>query len=174
MLAGKTFSQTHRVQLQRKSDDIEKLGYQQDQHEHCRRQEQEARAVDQTYHDLEKAKTAVESLRREVKTLQESSRELENKIKENTAQRTELELDLKERQAAQPDLKELEVGLKELRHKENELRQQLGAATQMVKVLEKQRQRKVEVDELILEVKDRIANLRMLETAFSKDGIRRY
>jgi exonuclease SbcC len=171
MLSEKTFSQTHRVQLQQKSDKIEKLGYSQDQHERCRRQEQEARAVDQSYRDLEKAKTAVESLRREVKTLQASSQELENKIKEDTAQRIELEHDLKEQLAAQPDLKALEAGLNELRKEENDLRQQVGAATQMVKVLEKQRQRKAEVNELMLEIKDRIANLRMLETAFSKDGI---
>ena len=171
MLTGKTFSQTHRVQLQQKSDDIEKLGYQQDQHERCRKQEQEARAVDQTYRDLEKAKTVVESLRREVKTLEESSQELENKIKEDTAQKSELELDLGKRLAAQPDLKELEAGLKNLRGEENDLRQQVGAATQMVKVLEKQRQRKGEVNDLMLEIKDRIANLRMLEMAFSKDGI---
>lgn len=171
VLAERTFSQPVRVQLQQVDASIEKLGYAPDEHERCRRKESEIRVVEETYRELEKAKTAVESLRREIGTLKESLAGLQEKIKENDAIKAGLELELEKQHDDLSDIDSLEEELKDLRSEENNLRQQVGAAQQMVNVLEKQRQRQAEIGDQMLEIKDRIANLHVLELAFGKDGI---
>jgi exonuclease SbcC len=54
---------------------------------------------------------------------------------------------------------------------ENQLRQETGAAQQMVNVLETQRKRKAELGAQIDDLNRLLTRLKLLETAFGKDGI---
>lgn len=171
MLEKETFSQPVRVQLQQVDASIQKLSYQPEEHERCRREERDARVVEEAHQDLGKAQTAVESLRREIGTLQATCEQLGQEIKAVEKSKAELEAKLEVGRASLPDLKQVEEELNDLRRDENDLRQQVGAAQQMVAVLERQRQRQAEIGDQMHAIKERIANLRILELAFGKDGI---
>ena len=96
---------------------------------------------------------------------------LEEEIARDEQQQQELTARIAEQQSQLPDAQTLQTELEELRHEENSLRQQVGAAQQMVAVLDKQRERKVELTREIDELKKQIAHLKTLETAFGRDGI---
>ncbi len=165
------FSKPVRVQLQQADASIHTLGYQPEEHERRRQAERDAREVETAYRKLESARTSVEVLRREIGTLEASRLALAQEITQNEASQKELSTQLENQQAGLPDLQEAEMDLKNLRLDENNLRQQVGAARQMVDVLEKQRQRRTVINEEIDALKKNIADLKALESAFGKDGI---
>ena len=171
VLGKEEFSMPVRVQLQQVDASIQKLGYQADEHERSRAQEREARVVEEAYRNLAKAGVAVEALRREVATLQQTRQDLQGEISSETEQREPIERWVEEQSAKRPDMNALESELQELRQRENSLRQQVGAAQQMVDVLARQRTRQVEINEEMLSIQNKIVDLRALEIAFGKDGI---
>ena len=171
IMTTKVFSQPVRVQLQQVDTSIQKLGYHPEEHERYRQEERDARAVETAYRNLEKAKTAVKALRRETSTLQETAHELKKEVEQGTNLQAELATRLKGQYENLPDLKAAEAELESLREEENRLRQQVGAAQQMVDVLDKQRQRQKEIEGTIKDIKRRITNFKILELAFGKDGI---
>ncbi len=171
LLEEKSFSKPVRAQMQKVESSIEKLGYQPEQHERYRKDEISARVVEESYRNLEKAKTSVTSLGREISTLQESQRELQKEVDSQVKMKDDLKTRLKNQQKELPDIQSLETELNALRDEANKLRQQVGAAQQMVDVLKKQRQRQEEIKNQIKEIQQNIANHKMLEIAFGRDGI---
>ena len=171
LLKEKTFSKPVRVQLQEVESTIDKLGYNPEEHNRCRQEERDARAVEETYRNLEKARTAVESLHRELSTLQDSQQELQDEVNDQTALEEGLRKKLQDQQKDLADIQEIEAELEKQRNEANSLRQQVGAAQQMVDVLEKQRKRQKDINIQIKDIQQKIANLKMLETAFGRDGI---
>jgi exonuclease SbcC len=171
MLQEEAFLKPQRVQLQQADASIKKLGYQPEEHERRRQAELKAREAEGAFRDLEKARTAVESLRREIETLTTAASALDEEIAHGQQQLTELESQIAAQKEKLPDAQAMEGELEGLRHEENSLRQQVGAAQQMVAVLDKQRERKVELTREIDSLKKDIAHLKTLETAFGRDGI---
>lgn len=165
------FSKTQRVQLKQADASLQKLGYQPEEHKRRQQAELVARSAEEDYRNLEKARTAVESLRREIETLTTAAGALDEEIAHGQQQLAELERQIAAQKEKLPDAQALESELEELRHEENSLRQQVGAAQQMVAVLDKQRERKVELTREIDDLKKQIAHLKTLETAFGRDGI---
>ena len=165
------FLEPQRVQLQQTDASLQKLGYQPDEHERRRQAELEARSAEEAFRNLEKARTAVESLRREIETLTTAATALEDEIARDEQLQQELTVRLAEQQSQLPDAQTLQAELEESRSEENSLRRQVGAAQQMVAVLDKQRERKVELTREIAEIQGQIAHLKTLETAFGRDGI---
>ena len=171
MLKEEAFSKPQRVQLQQADASLEKLGYQPEEHERRRQAELQAREAEGAFRDLEKARTAVESLRREIETLTTAANALDEEIAHGQHQLAEMESQISVQKEKLPDAQAMESELEGLRHEENSLRQQVGAAQQMVAVLDKQRERKVELTREIDSLKKDIAHLKTLETAFGRDGI---
>jgi exonuclease SbcC len=171
LLEKEAFSAPVRVQLQQADASIQKLGYQPEEHEHFRQKEREARAVEDVFHNLEKARTTVESLHREIDTLLETRAVLEKEITDGKTLQSGLIASIQDRRTGLPDITQSAEDLNNLRQEENSLRQQVGAARQMMDVLEKQRQRQVELTLQIADIKHQVANLKTLELAFGKDGI---
>lgn len=159
------------LQLQQTDAALQNLGYQPDEHERRRQAELEARGAEETFRNLEKARTAVESLRREIETLTTAAAALEEEIAREEQQQQELTARIAEQQNLLPDAQTLQTELEDARSEENSLRRQVGAAQQMVAVLDKQRERKVELTREIAEIQGQIAHLKTLETAFGRDGI---
>ncbi len=171
LLEGNEFSEPAREQLRNTDASLQALGYLPEEHEHRRQAEREARGAEEAYRKLESAHAGVEALRRELATLQSTQTELSREISRNETALKTLQDHLATGQAALPDLDALEAELKGLREEENDLRQQVGAAQQMVDVLDKQRARQAELTAEMAEIKNRIADLKALEIAFGKDGI---
>ena len=170
-LKEEAFSKPQRVQLQQADASLEKLGYKPEEHERHRQAELQARDAEEAFRNLEKARTAVESLRREIETLTAAAAALEEEIARDEQQYKELTAKIAEQQGQLPDAQTMETELEELRHEENSMRRHVGAAQQMVAVLDKQRERKVVLTREIAEIQGQIAHLKTLETAFGRDGI---
>jgi exonuclease SbcC len=136
-----------------------------------RQAEREARKVEETYRKLEAARAAADSLRRELATLEANQAVLAQEITQNESLHDEIRLQLEARQSALPDVEAIKADLENLNREENNLRQQVGAARQMVDVLESQRRRQVSINEEIAAIKAQIADWKALELAFGKDGI---
>ena len=171
VLDEKTFAKPVRAQLQQVDMSIQKLGYQPQEHEKHRKDEREARTVEEAYRDLEKAKTAIEAFQREIGTLLKTQKELEKEVTQGASLQEELSARLKDQRESLPDMEQAQADLKQLREEENNLRQEVGAAQQMVDVLDKQRNRKKEIEAAIKNIKQAIANFKVLEQAFGKDGV---
>jgi len=171
LLERNDFSAEVRVQLQQTQTSLQALGYQPEEHERRRQAEREARKVEETYRKLEAARAAADSLRRELATLEANRAVLAQEIAQNESLHKEIRLQLEARQSALPNVEAIKADLENLNREENSLRQQVGAARQMVDVLESQRRRHVSINEEIAAVKAQIADLKALELAFGKDGI---
>jgi exonuclease SbcC len=171
LLERNDFSFEVRVQLQQTQTSLQALGYQPEEHERRRQAEREARKVEETYRKLEAARAAADSLRRELATLEANQAVLAQEITQNESLHDEIRLQLEARQSALPNVEAIKADLENLNREENNLRQQVGAARQMVDVLESQRRRHVSINEEIAAVKAQIADLKALELAFGKDGI---
>jgi exonuclease SbcC len=171
VLANNSFCGEVRVQLQQVDESVNALGYQPEIHEHLRKREQDERVIEEGYRTLEKAQTAVETLRREIAALQGTQAGLETEMKNASDLQSALQESLASMQTNLPDLPVLEKDLDTLRGEENQYRLQVGAAQQMVDVLDKQRQRQADINAQMDTIKHKLANLKTLETAFGKDGI---
>ncbi len=171
MLEKKSFSMVERTECTRLYERIQQLGYQPDEHKHCREQEFAAREIETSFHNLEKARTLVEGLQREISTLKITINGLRSECEEIQTRQTELKRILDQQTAELPEAELIEQELLSLRQEENNLRQQVGAAQQMVDVLDKQKEHETEIQTQMVELEKQIINYRALETAFGKDGI---
>ena len=112
VLDEKTFAKPVRAQLQQVDTSIQKLGYQAQAHEKCRKDEREARTVEEAYRDLEKAKTATEALQREIGTLLKTQAELEKEVTQGASLQEELSARLKDQLESLPDLEQAQADSK--------------------------------------------------------------
>jgi len=120
---------------------------------------------------MEKARTAVVGLERELKTLADSKSLDEEEISSQSILLTDLQKNLSEKKETLPDLPALKADLDQLIEEENKLRRETGGAQQEVDVLEAQRKKKADLGEQIEDLNHQITRLKLLETAFGKDGI---
>ena len=171
VISQETFSAEDREKIRLLDETIKASGYDAAAHEATRKDELTARASEMEYHTLEKARTAVEGLRRELKTLADSKTGAEEEISSQMVVFTDLQKKLSAQKEALPDLPALQAELDRQKEEENKLRRETGAAQQMVAVLEAQRKRKAELGVKIEDFNRQIARLKLLEIAFGKDGI---
>ena len=147
------------------------LGYDAAAHDQLRRQENEGRASEAKVRSLENARAALIPLEREIEDLQKGLDEdlVEIQAAEAIYQQAEnkLENDIKNI----PDLKNTETELYAVLEEENRLRNNIGGARQAVEVIKTQRLRKKDLGEKREEVNRKISRIKVLERAFSKDGV---
>ena len=171
MLTQSSFSAEEREKIRLLDEAIKASGYDGAAHEATRLAELTARASETEFHSLEKARAAVEGLRRELKALADGKTGAEEEISAQNLIFTDLQKKLSAQKEALPDLPALQAELEKQKNEENQLRRETGAAQQMVAVLETQRKRKAELGEQIENLNRLIVRLKLLETAFGKDGI---
>jgi len=147
------------------------LGYDETAHNEVLARESELRTVEDEFRKLEKARVAVEGLRREIASLEESRAALKEEVRSQEVMAEAMRKELLAKKEGLPNLTVLNSELESARNEENRLRTEVGAAQQMVNVLETQRKRKSELTEEIEKSNLLIARLKMLETAFGKDGV---
>lgn len=147
------------------------LNYDAAAHENLRRQEQELRSSEVEKNDLEKARSALAPLSREITTLIKdlaADDEQVQALEGSTAAQRE---SYQQKAADLPDLRELESELTRLKSNENRKNMEVGAARQKVEILKTQKERREGLNQERAEFKAQISRLKILEKAFGKDGV---
>jgi exonuclease SbcC len=150
---------------------ITALKYNPKSHDKLREEELALRDIENKYRELEQARTAKNSLEREIAEFEKQSLQLKKDLDAVESERDNLQKRIKKLQKALPDIAELEKDLDAIQREENTCRQEVGAAKQLVNVLDDQRRRKTEITNKINEYNRHTANLKVLEVAFGKDGV---
>lgn len=150
---------------------LKSLGYDAAEHEARRKAETELRSSQAQVMELEKAHSALAPLQREIaelsQTLKTSQESLVRAEEELAAAQEKLAQDTREL----PEIGALEKEYYDIQEQTNQLLRNVGYARNQVDVLEKQRERLVELKADRNEINIQIANLKTLEKAFGKDGI---
>jgi exonuclease SbcC len=160
-----------RAELSRVDAALRDLGYDAAAHDALRRDEQVARASQERLRALEAARAALAPLEREIASL---AKQLKSDDKEASALETQFTEALHRYTsdaAGLPDLNSIEDQLRDLQQRENQLRLQVGAAHQQVEVLKAVRTRQKMLAAQRETTTRQVAQLKMLERAFGKDGV---
>jgi len=150
---------------------IDKLRYSPEQHEKIRKEEFGLRGIEDQFRELEQARTAQEGLRREIDEYEKQIEQLQVDLDKNVISKESLQKLVDDQRRTLPDLADLVKELGDIRKEENQLRLQVGGAKQAVDVLKVLRKRKVQIKNEINEDSLQVAQLKMLEIAFGKNGI---
>ena len=170
-LDNSTFAIDLRPLLEEIEHSIKKLDYSSEQHEALRKKEIELREFENKFRYLEQARTAQQGLEREIKELEQQQATSQKNHDQLTHAIEKLSVTIKEKEEKNINPAQLERELHEARMEENQSRQDVGSAQQMVNVLEKLRERKKDLESQSKHTSRQIARLKMLETAFGKDGV---
>jgi len=170
-LKEETFAEEARQKLATIDAELAALGYDLEAHRRLRQVEQAGREADAELRALEKARAALEPVEREITGLKKQLAEQEDDFNQLQADHTQAAATYAAAQADLPDSKEAERALLDSQEQENLLRREVGAAEQLVNVLDTLRERKAALTGEREALNRRIADLRQLERAFGKDGI---
>lgn len=170
-LARATFSSFERNKLSEIDSQIKALGYLEESHTKVRSAETELRSIENEFLNLEKARTTVAGLRRELSSLNETGQIVQEEFNSQAMVFESMQKDLSEKKDKLPDLENVQIELDIVRRDENRLLTEVGGARQMVNVLEKQRERQKELTEKIEDLNRQVSQLKLLEIAFGKDGV---
>ncbi|MCD6355640.1 MAG: SMC family ATPase, partial [Anaerolineaceae bacterium] len=160
-----------KIELAALEKKIAGLKYNHQAHEKLRKEELSLRGIENQFRELEQARTAVESLDREIAEYEKQFSMLNTDLSSIETAKTRLQKKIDKQRNTLPDIAELERDLDEIQNEENTWRQKVGAAEQLVNVLDDLRKRKSDIEQRINQYTRHIANLKMLEVSFGKDGV---
>ncbi len=170
-LAGDTFAREARERLALVNEQLKTIGYDAAAHDSIRKAESEGRVSEGEVRALEKARSTIAPLEREIVDLetQAANQEIEvaRKQEEHAAAAEALEIS---RQQV-PDQDAAEGVLLNLQERENRLRMEVGAAKQKVLILDDLKSRYAALEVERSEQADQVAQHKQLERAFGKDGV---
>lgn len=170
-LEGDTFAPEARKRLALVNEQLKTIGYDAAAHDSIRKAESEGRVSEGEVRALEKARSAIAPLEREIVGLetQAANQEIEvvRKGEEHAAAAEALEIS---RQQV-PDQDAAEGVLLNLQERENRLRMEVGAAKQKVLILDDLKSRYAALEVERSEQVDQVAQHKQLERAFGKDGV---
>jgi exonuclease SbcC len=170
-LAEESYAPVARAQLAAIDAELRAIGYDPAAHERIRRAELDGRASEMALRALETARAALAPLEREVANLEKQAAEQGEDAARQQAAYDQAAAGYAAAEAGLPDLNQAEDDLHSVQEQENRLRMEVGAARQKVDVLERLRARQKELDKSREDKTRRIARLKTLERAFSKDGV---
>lgn len=150
---------------------ITALRYSPDKHGKIRNEELDLRGVEDQFRELEQARTEQQSLRREIDTYGKQIEQLQGDLNNNILTQESLQKKVNDRRRVLPVMADLEKDLGEIQKDENKLRLQVGGAKQAVEVLKVLRRRRTQIKNEINDDNLQVSRLKMLETAFGKNGI---
>lgn len=171
ILKNEDFAQKARAELKEIDAELKATGYDAAQHDAVRKQELEARGAEEEMRSLEKAQATLKPLEREIKDLEKQIKTQEKEIAEQEKAHSQAAAVLTSSQTSLPDVESMERQLLDAQEQENKLRQEVGAAQQLVSVLSDLRARKKDFEAQREERAQRVAQYQSLERAFGKDGV---
>lgn len=169
--AAEEYAADARSQLTALDANLKALGYDAAEHEAWRQKEQSARASQEKLIQLEKAKSALVPLEREIKNLEESFQSGQSRLAALETENREGQKKLDEETAGSQNFRELEKEYYDTQEQANQALRAVGYARNQVDVLEVQRKQLASRKDERSAINSQIANLRILERAFGKDGI---
>ncbi len=171
LLTEEDFAHQARQALAEIARALAALGYDIQAHEAARQRENDLRAVEETYRQLESARAATRPLDDEIANLMAEIIALQSEVQTKQEEYETAQRDLSIAESQAPDVEAAERALLDLQEEENRLHGEVGAARQRVEVLDKQRVRKKELEAEREEIRRRIGHYKILERAFGKDGV---
>lgn len=171
ILAADDFAHEARRVLAEIDAESKALGYDSAAHDAVRREEIEARSSENGLRELESAMASLAPLERQIRDLEQQITEAlprllqQEKTFEEARERYEAE-------ASQlPDINQIEGEVFALQSEENRIRMEVGMIRQSVAVLNTQRERRTRFMGQREAITQKIVQLKILERAFSKDGV---
>ncbi len=147
------------------------LGYDAAAHEALRQAEELGRRSEQALREIEAARATLEPLERQIADLEEKISREADLLSSQEKEYQEAEQKFIEDSAELPDPESAEAELQALKAKENRLRMDVGMVRQSVAVLDVLRERQGRLSQKRAELAIQINRLKILERAFSKDGV---
>ncbi len=170
LLSG-NFALEARKELAALDGHLKELGYDPTAHEQARRAEQEGRESQEKLRQIDNARSALAPLEREIASLESSAARVESHLSKLSTELKEAEEKFQLEIANLPQIEQLEAEYYAAQEQWKQALNELGYARNQVEVLAHQREQKalrMEEKESLIE---KIADLRILERAFSKEGI---
>jgi len=147
------------------------LAYDQEAHSRLREETRQAEPAQTAYTELQIARSSVGQLEHNVWELREILEKQEAELKRAAAERSNAAAELADIEGSLPDIQVTEQSLREMQEAEASLNRQVGAARQNLMVLTDQKDRKISLRKEKEQLSIEIARLKVLERAFSKDGV---
>ena len=147
------------------------LAYDQEAHSRLREETRQAEPAQTAYTELQIARSSVGQLEHNVLELREILEKQEAELKRAAAERSNAAAELADIEGSLPDIQVTEQSLREMQDAEASLNRQVGAARQNLMVLTDQKDRKISLRKEKEQLNIEIARLKVLERAFSKDGV---
>jgi len=171
ILAGADFAAEARRALSGVDAALKQLGYDAAAHDAARRSEQTGRAAEEQLRRVEAARAGLAPLQREIARLDLQRAAEQAEVTRQDAVWREAGGQYQAAAAATPDLNQAEQELYTISEQENRARMQVGGAVQQVEVLKILKGRQTDLTARREAAARLVARLRLLEKAFSKDGV---
>jgi exonuclease SbcC len=171
LLEKEKFAAQDRKNLAKLDKELAALGYDAASHDAARRNELQARPAEAEYRALESARAALKPLEDEIANLGVTIQSQQTDLEAQQAEYTAAAAALSAFESQTPDLEAAERSLFDLRERENQLHQEVGAARQKVTVLDDLRKRKQTLEAERAGLGRQIGRYKTLERAFGKDGV---
>ena len=171
ILEADDFAPQARLALAEVDAALKELGYDAAAHDKVRRAELVGRTAEDQLRQVEAARAGLKPLEREIARIEVQCAGEVAETNHQEAAWSAAETSYKADAAALPDVTQVESELYGIAEQENRLRMQVGGAIQQVEVLKILKQRQVDLKDRRESTTRRVARLKLLEKAFSKDGV---
>jgi len=171
LLQTEAFALPARKKLLELDAQVENLGYDADKHRIARQAELEGRNFEVERTELGKARASLEQLTREIDNREKQAKTFEKELTEKKEIADNATREYAQESSGLADLVALETELRQAREEESRLTRETGAAQQNVDVLAGQKIRKDTLKVEIDEITGRISRLKILDRAFSREGL---
>ncbi len=171
ILQAEDFALEARATLSEVDAALKELGYDASAHDAVRRAEQVGRAAEDQLRQVEAARAGLAPLEREIARLDQQSAALQAEMDRQETAWSQANTQYQAAAADLPDVNDAERDLYAIAEQENRLRMQVGGAVQQVEVLKILKQRQTDLNQRRDELVRLVARFRLLERAFSKDGV---
>jgi exonuclease SbcC len=170
-LEAEEFAPQARQKLAEIDKDLKSIGYDAAEHDQVRTSETRGRKSDQEMRLLERARSAIQPLEREIAELEAQIANLEQELGRKQEEYTSAAGALKSAREQAPDQQAAESMLLNLQERENQVRLEVGAARQKVLVLKDLKTRFAALETERDQHARQVADYKQLERAFGKDGV---
>jgi exonuclease SbcC len=171
ILESKKYTEEARKGLAKLDKELAKLGYDASAHDAARQAEASGRSTEEEHSNLKSGREVMKQIEGEISNLQSEIVNRKSEIAEQEKQFNKITKALMQAESSAPNLDQAERDLLRLREQENQSRDEVTRARQLVDVLALLRQRKAGYAAEREEKQQLIVQHKTLERAFGKDGV---
>ncbi len=151
--------------------ELKGIGYDAARHDEIRKSVKDLQPAEEEHRLLENARAALAPLEREIKGIEEQIGKIQETLTKQEDEYQQAAVQLAAEESEAPDVITAEREMLDLQEQVNRAREELGAAQQHLKVIEKKKVQKKELEAEREEISNRVVEYKVLERAFSKNGV---